>query len=126
MFDLSLCVICLVVQMNGAVVFFCLLECLNCCAAFALQSALSGGTNDTPLDLVRWKAYLRGSRFAIDFGCFVLRLFLWVQFEAVSSSVFLIKNLYNLLHSGNQVERYVGVKQYSKQTLFIHQVAECN
>jgi hypothetical protein len=45
---------------------------------------------------------LRGARFFIDFGTFVLRMVLWVKYDAVSS-VFLIKNLYNLLHTGAQV-----------------------
>ena len=53
---------------------------------------------------VKWKAWLRALRFLIDLGCFVLRLVLWVQYNALSS-VFLIKNLYNLLHTYAQIER---------------------
>jgi len=34
---------------------------------------LSGGHDDTPMDLVRWKAYLRTSRAIIDFGTLILR-----------------------------------------------------
>lgn len=45
-------------QVNGAIVLVCLLECCNACQCFALQAILSGGQNDTPLDLVRWKAYM--------------------------------------------------------------------
>ena len=59
--------------------------------------------NPTPQQ-VKWKAWLRALRFLIDLGCFVLRLVLWVQYNALSS-VFLIKNLYNLLHTYAQIER---------------------
>ena len=106
---------------NGAVQFFCLFELFNACQSFALQVLLSGGQDDTPLDLVKWKAWLRGLRGLIDLGTFVLRLVLWVQYNALSS-VFLIKNLYNLLHTYAQIERYVGVTKYPKYTLFTESV----
>jgi len=102
---------------NGAVVLFCLLEMVNACQCFALQCLLSGGHDDTPLDLVRWKALLRAVRIVIDSGTLILRLILWIQYDAVSS-VFLVKNLYNLMHSSAQIERYLGVKHYPKDTLF--------
>lgn len=104
-------------QVNGAVVLFALLEMANAGQCFALQVLLSGGHDDTPLDLVKWKAYLRVARGVIDFGTFVLRLVLWIQYSAVSS-VFLVKNLYNLIHAFAQVERWNGVSYYPKGTLF--------
>jgi hypothetical protein len=60
---------------------------------------------------VRWNAYLRVSRGLIDFGTIVLRIVLWVQYGAVSS-VFLVKNMYNLLYTGTQVDRWFGVHYY--------------
>lgn len=104
-------------QVNGAIVLFCLLELLNGCQSFALQGILSGGHEDTPQHLIHWKAQLRGIRGLIDLGTFVLRLVLWIQYNAVSS-VFLIKNLYNLLHTVVEVERAYGTAVYPKGTLF--------
>lgn len=106
---------------NGAVQFFCLFELFNAVQSFALQVLLAGGQDDTPLDLVKWKAWLRCFRGLIDFGCFILRLVLWVKYNALSS-VFLIKNLYNLLHTYAQIERYFGVTKYPKYTLFTESV----
>ena len=42
---------------------------------------------------------------------------LWIQYNAVSS-VFLVKNLYNIMHSFAQIERYAGVRYYPKDILF--------
>ena len=42
-------------SVNGAIVIFSLLELVNACQSFALQALLSGGHDDTPLDLVKWK-----------------------------------------------------------------------
>ena len=104
-------------QMNGAIVLFCLLEVFNGCQSFALQVTLSGGHDDTPLDLVRWNAYLRIIRVLIDAGAIILRVVLWVQYGAVSS-VFLVKNIYNLIHTITQIERWRGVGYYPKDILF--------
>lgn len=104
-------------HVNNAILVFCLLEMLNACQSFALQCTLSGGHDDTPLDLVRWTAVMRVLRAVIDTGAIVLRVVLWVQYNAVSS-VFLVKNLYNLIHTATQIERYSGVKRYPKDTLF--------
>jgi hypothetical protein len=38
---------------------------------------------------------------------------LWIKYDALSS-VFLIKNLYNILHNASQIERYLGARNYSK------------
>jgi len=104
-------------SVNGFVVFFCCMEIINGCQSFALQGVLSGGKGDTPNELIGWKARLRAFRGLIDLGCFVLRVVLWVDYDAVSS-VFLIKNMYNLLHTYVEVERAVGIKNYPKGTLF--------
>jgi len=102
---------------DHAIVLFCLLEILNAAMCFALPCLLSGGHDDTPKDLVRNNAYLRMARALIDFGTIVLRTVLWIQYRAVSS-VFLIKNLYSLIHTATQVDRYSGVQFYPKGTLF--------
>lgn len=47
----------------------------------------------------------------------MLRIVLWVKYGSVSS-VFLIKNLYNLLHTAAQIERWSGVWRYPKHTIF--------
>lgn len=105
-------------DVNGAVILFCLLEVANSLQSFSLLVILSG-EKDSPLELVRWKATLRASRGVVDFGCFFLRLILWVEYDAVSS-VFLIKNLYNLMHASAQVERYFGARLYrNKEELFL-------
>ena len=96
---------------NNAIVLFCLLELVNAGQCFALPCLLSGGHDDTPKDLVRYNAYLRCARGCIDLGTIVLRVVLWVQYDAVSS-VFLVKNLYNLIHTATQVDRYSGVRYY--------------
>jgi hypothetical protein len=41
---------------NWLIAIFSVLELFNACQCFGLQTLLSGGVNDTPLDLVRWKA----------------------------------------------------------------------
>lgn len=104
-------------DVNGLVVIFALLEIINACQSFALQCMLSGGHDDTPLDLVRWSGYLRVARVVIDAGAIILRVVLWIKYNAVSS-VFLVKNLYNLIHTSAHVERWTGVKRYPKETLF--------
>lgn len=103
--------------LNAGVVMFCLLEIANACQSFSLQCMLSGGNDDTPVDVVRWNAYLRVSRGLIDFGTIVLRLVLWINYSAVSS-VFLVKNIYNLTHTLSQIERWKGSTNYPKGTLF--------
>jgi hypothetical protein len=59
----------------------------------------------------------------IDAGTFVLRLVLWIQYSAISSSLFLVKNLYNLLHSVTQIERYARVRHYPRGTMFTGEVS---
>lgn len=108
-------------EVNGVVILFALLEMVNACQSFALQAFLSGGHNDTPGDLVQWKARIRACRAVIDFGTFILRITLWVGYDAVSS-VFLIKNIYNLIHSVAMVERAAGVDRYSKGCMFLEYV----
>lgn len=74
-------------------------------------------------DLVKWKAYLRTLRCLVDLGCFVLRIYLWITYDALSS-VFLIKNLYNLLNTVAQIERSFGISKYlSGKTLFLEFVS---
>jgi len=107
--------------MNRAIQMFILLELLNAGQCFGFQVFLAGGTEDTPMDLVKWKAVLRSIRACIDLGVLSLRLVLWVKYNALSS-VFLIKNLYNLLHTFAQIERYIGVRAYPKYTLFTEAV----
>jgi len=99
------------IYVNNAIVLFCLLELVNAGQCFALPCLLSGGHDDTPKDLVKYNAYLRCARGFIDLGTIVLRVVLWVQYDAVSS-VFLVKNLYNLIHTATQVDRYSGVRYY--------------
>jgi hypothetical protein len=106
-------------SVNHAIIMFCLLEMANACQSFALPCTLSGGHDDTPLDLVKWTAFMRILRVCIDTGAIILRIVLWIQYDAVSS-VFLVKNIYNLLHTITQIQRYVGVKHYPKDTLFAH------
>ena len=86
-----------------------------------MQVFLAGGTDDTPMDLVKWKAKLRTMRAVIDLGTLILRVVLWVEYNALTS-VFLIKNLYNLLHTGSQVERGYKIEKYPKYTLFTENV----
>jgi hypothetical protein len=56
-----------------------------------LSSSL-GGHDDTPLDLVKWKAYLRVGRGVIDLGTFILRVVLWVRYDC--SYVYLYIHMY--------------------------------
>ena len=103
--------------MNGAIIFFAYLEIVNACQSFAFQALLSGGHKDTPADLVQWRAKLRIGRGIIDFGALVLRIFLWVEYDALTY-VFLIKNLYNILHTCAEIERANVVGNYSNDVLF--------
>ena len=100
-------------NINSVIILFCLLEMLNASLSLGFQALLSGGHDDTPLDLVRWKSLIRVVRGFVDLGCLFLRLTLWVKYQAVSS-VFLVKNLFNLFHTFNQAERYYGAKEYSE------------
>jgi hypothetical protein len=104
-------------SVNGAVVIFSMLELFNGCSSFGFLVSLSGGHDDTPQDLVRWKAYMKFARLFVEFACFFLRMVLWVQYNAVSS-VFLVKNLFSLIHAFNQCERYAGARTYTKRVLF--------
>ena len=52
---MQLAVLDLPASVNGAIVIFSLLELVNACQSFALQVLLSGGHDDTPMDLVKWK-----------------------------------------------------------------------
>jgi len=108
--------------MTRFIQLFVLLELLNAGQCFVLQVFLAGGENDTPMHLVKWKAVLRSIRAGIDIGVLSLRMVLWVKYGALSS-VFLIKNLYNLVHTATQIERYWGVAMYPKYTLFTEAVA---
>ncbi len=108
--------------MNRTIQSFILLELLNATQCFVLQVFLAGGTDDTPLHLVKWKALLRSIRACIDMGVLGLRIVLWIHYNALSS-VFLIKNLVNLIHTISQIERFVGVAAYPKYTLFTESVA---
>ena len=83
---------------------------------------LAGGTDDSPLHLVKWKAILRSIRAVIDLGVLTLRMVLWIKYHALSS-VFLIKNVYNLIHTVSHIERWKGVRHYPKYTLFTESVA---
>jgi hypothetical protein len=104
--------------MNNLILACALLEIWNACQSFALQAVLSGGSEDTPADLVLWTSRLRMFRVPIDIVTFVLRVTLWVVYQQNSVSVFLVKNLYNLLHSSALIERANGIKRYPKGTLF--------
>lgn len=115
------CVLQIPTSVGGAIIFFAFLEIVNACQSFMLQVLLSAGHDDTPADLVRWRAKLRLGRGLIDLGTFALRLALWVRYGAVAS-VFLVKNLYNILHTISLVERSRGVKTYKKDTLFMQYV----
>ena len=103
--------------LNRFIQIFILLELFNAVQCFGFQVFLAGGTDDSPMHLVKWKAIMRLIRGAIDLGVLVLRVILWVRYRALSS-VFLIKNLYNILHAITHVERYNGIRAYPKYTLF--------
>jgi hypothetical protein len=104
-------------SMQGFIALFMILELINAFQSFAFQIVLSGGHDDTPMDLVKWHSKLRLFRFLIDFGALILRIVLWREYNTISS-VFLIKNLYNLMHAFSQIERSYGVEKYPPGTLF--------
>lgn len=108
--------------MDCCIVCFAFLEIVNACQCFVLQVLLSGGHDDTPAHLVVLRSRLRQGRGVIDLGTFSLRLVLWLHFDAVAS-VFMIKNLFNLLHTVALVERGKGVGNYSPGTLFVSYVS---
>ena len=95
---------------------------MHSCITLEIQALLSGGVDDTPVDLVKWQSSLRLFRVPIDFGTLILRIYLWVFYNA-SYSVFLVKNLYGLLHTIAMIERSQGVKKYPKYTLFTDYVS---
>ncbi len=106
---------------NHCVILFCMLEMVNACLSFSLLVALSNGADDTPRDLIYVKARLRSVRAAIDLGVLILRLVLWIRYNALTS-VFLVKNLFNIVNTLCQVERYLGSKNYPRYTLFTEAV----
>lgn len=109
------------VGVDVCIVFFAFMEIVNSCQCFVLQVMLSGGHDDTPAHFVQLRSKLRMGRGFIDLGTFSLRLVLWLQYDAVAS-VFMIKNLFNLLHTVALVERSKGVDNYSPDTLFMSYV----
>ncbi len=72
---------------------------------------LSGGYNDTPKDLVVWRAKLRKARGFIDLGVFLFRIVLWFLYDSVGS-ILLVKNLYNTIYTYALVERSKVVSNY--------------
>jgi len=103
-------------NVNNAIVLFCLLELVNAGQCFALPCMVSGGQAYTLKDIVHYSAQLRSAGGCIDLGTIILRVVLWIKYDAVSS-VFLVKNLYNLIHTATQVDRYVGVRYYPDVSL---------
>ena len=92
-------------------------------AYIILYILYKGVLDDTPRRLVIYKANIRLSRCIIDFIVFLLRIILWARYNAVSS-VFLVKNIYNLLHGVSLVERAAGVRCYPpRETMFMGFVA---
>ena len=63
----------------------------------------------------------RGARFFIDFFVMIVRIILWLQYNAIDS-IFLIKNIYNLIHTVTMVERYYGGRHYPTEALFAKEV----
>jgi hypothetical protein len=107
--------------LDWIIIIFAFLEIINACQCFVLQVVLAGGHGDTPADLVLLRSKLRLGRGCIDFCAFFLRLAMWVKYDAVAS-VFMIKNLSNLLHTLALIERGMGVENYTKNTLFMQYV----
>lgn len=70
---------------------------------------------------MKWRSNLRIGRGIVDFGTFLLRLSLWIQYNAVTS-VFLVKNVLNILYTISLIERSRGVKDYRKEVLFMQYV----
>jgi hypothetical protein len=106
---------------DGIVICFSFLEICNACQGFVLQVLLSSGYNDTPAHLVKWRSHLRLGRGIVDLGTFILRLSLWIRYNAVTS-VFLVKNVLNILQTISLIERSRGVNKYQKEVLFIQYV----
>jgi hypothetical protein len=107
--------------LDWIIIVFAFLEIINACQCFILQVVLAGGHGDTPADLVLLRAKLRRGRGCIDFFAFILRLVMWLRYDAVAS-VFMIKNLSNLLHTVALIERGKGVENCTKHTLFMQYV----
>jgi hypothetical protein len=106
-------------SVNGGIIIFAFLEVLNACQSFVLQVLLSGGHDDTPADLIRWRSHMKLGRSIIDFGAFVLRICLWVKYSAVGGNVFLVKNLYNLIQAVILVsERLINNNLYTNYSFF--------
>jgi hypothetical protein len=108
-------------SVDSLIIVFSFLELCNACQGFVLQVLLSSGYNDTPSHLVLWRSNLRLGRGIVDFGTFILRLSLWIRYNAVTS-VFLVKNLLNILNTISLIERSRGVEGYQKEVLFMQYV----
>jgi hypothetical protein len=57
----------------------------------------------------------------IDVGVFTLRLILWMKYNS-ADNVFLVKNLCNLIETGNLIERARGVHLYNHKETFVKYV----
>ena len=57
----------------------------------------------------------------IDIGVFILRLVLWIKYNS-ADNVFLVKNLCNLIETGNLIERARGVHHYDHKETFVKYV----
>ena len=101
--------------MNDLVLACALLEIWNACQSFALQALLSGGFDDTPLDLVKWKARLRMFRVPIDAGTFILRLFTHIHLYLLTHAnihTYIHTHTYILIHTYTHayIYSYVHIK----------------
>jgi len=108
-------------SLDGLIIFFAFFELCNACQSFMFLVQMSGGTNDTPGHLVKWRSTVRLFSGVIDFGIFILRLALWIQYNA-TDSVFLVKNLCSLIQTVSLVERARGVEFYTPNELFVRYV----
>lgn len=104
-------------SVDYVIIIFCLLELFNAGQSMTFQCKLSGGHDDTPRDLVEMNARLRMSRLFVNTGSLLLRIILWTKYNAVSS-VFLVKNIYNIIHTLTTLQKWSGVKRYPNGILF--------
>jgi hypothetical protein len=70
---------------------------------------------------VTWRGKMRILGGLIDIGVLTLRLVLWIKYNS-ADNVFLVKNLCNLIETGNLIERARGVHQYGHKEIFVKYV----
>eukprot|EP01084_Bolivina_argentea_P196780 337322_1 len=102
--------------MQRTCVAFSILELLNGGFCFA-ASAMICHWNQHANAMIRVISWSRAIRFIIDTGAFIARMIVWLKFGVIGS-VFMIKNIYHIIHCVASMRRAVGLDDFDRINTF--------